>query len=166
MRPHGTAQSLEQRRLEALRLHGLGMRASRIAAKLGASRQSVNRWLRAARRRGRKALAAKPVPGRPAKLTPTQLRQLRRVLIQGAMASGHSTDLWTCPRIAKTIAGRFGVRYHVDYLPRLLRALGFSCQKPESTASERDEEAIRRWIAKDWPRIKKTLPDGGPTAFS
>jgi transposase len=142
------------------------MKASLIAVRLGASRQSVNRWLRAARRRGRKALAARPAPGRPAKLTPTQLGQLRRLLIRGALAAGYATNLWTCPRIAKTIGQRFGVHYHVDYLPRLLDALGFSCQKPESTASERDEEAIRGWIARDWPRIKKTPPAGAPTSSS
>jgi transposase len=82
------------------------------------------------------------------------------------VAAGFSTNLWTCPRIAQTIAARFGVRYHVDYLPRLLRTLGFSCQKPESTASERDEAAIRSWIAKDWKRVKKTPPAGAPTSFS
>jgi len=166
MRPHGSAKSLEQRRLEALRLHEQGVKPSRIAARLGTSPQSVNRWVRAARRKGKQALAARPVPGRPAKLTPGQRRHLSRVLIRGAVAAGYSTDLWTCPRIAATIAARLGVRYHVDYLPRLLRTLGFSCQKPESTASERDETAIRRWIAKDWPRIKKTPLEGAPTSFS
>jgi transposase len=49
----------------------------------------------------------------------------------------------------------YGVRYHVDHIPRLLGSLGFSCQKPERRAVERDEAAIQRWMQQDWPRIKK-----------
>jgi hypothetical protein len=33
--------------------------------------------------------------------------------------------------------------------------LGWSCQKPERRAVERDEVAIARWMQQDWPRIKK-----------
>jgi transposase len=133
---------------------------------LGTTRQSVNRWLRASRGKGRRALSPKPVPGRPAKLTPAQRRQFARVLIQGARAAGYATNLWTCPRIRRILHKQFGVNYHVDYLPRLLKALGFSCQKPESSAIERDEKAIRQWMGRDWRRIKKTPPDGTPISFS
>jgi hypothetical protein len=33
--------------------------------------------------------------------------------------------------------------------------LGWSLQRPERRAVERDESAIARWIAHEWPRIKK-----------
>jgi hypothetical protein len=33
--------------------------------------------------------------------------------------------------------------------------LGWSCQRPERKARERNEEAIRRWVRHRWPRIKK-----------
>jgi transposase len=111
-------------------------------------------------------LAAKPVPGRPKKLTTAQRRRLAQVLIQGPLAAGYATNLWTCPRIGQVLRKQFGVNYHVDYLPRLLRALGFSCQKPESTAIERNEKAIRQWMSRDWRRVKKTPPDGTPISFS
>ncbi|MCH8316166.1 MAG: winged helix-turn-helix domain-containing protein [Planctomycetes bacterium] len=71
-----------------------------------------------------------------------------------------------CPRIAKLIERKFGVGYHVDHLPRLLRGLGFSCQKPTRRAKERDAEAIRRWVAVDRPRIKKRRRVSGPTSSS
>ena len=67
----------------------------------------------------------------------------------------YHTDLWTCPRVADLIRARFGVSYHPDHIGRLLRSLGFSPQKPQRRAVERDEEEIRRWEAEDWPRIKK-----------
>jgi transposase len=157
---------LERRRLEAVRLHGRGFKPSRIAQQLGATRQSVNRWLRGFRRKGRAALAARRTPGRPTRLSAGQRRQLSQLLIRGPVAAGFSTNLWTCPRIALLLRQQLGVNYHVDYLPRLLRSLGFSCQKPESSAIERDEKAIRNWVLRDWTRIKKTPPGKTPTSFS
>lgn len=71
--------------------------------------------------------------------------------------AGFDTDLWTCPRVTQVIAQTFGVRYHVDHVWKLLHVLGWSCQKPQLWARERDETAIRRWREHDWPRIKKEL---------
>jgi transposase len=53
----------------------------------------------------------------------------------------------------------FDVEYHVDHLGRLLRSLGWTPQKPERQARERDEAAIRRWVKVDWPRIKRKRGD-------
>jgi hypothetical protein len=43
----------------------------------------------------------------------------------------------------------------------LRHRLGWTLQRPERRASERDEEAIARWVAQDWPRIKKGPPRFG-----
>jgi len=126
-----------------------------IARMLNTIAPSVWRWRKAYQRGGRKALTAKPVPGRPPRLTRRQRRSLANRLVKGARAHGFATDLWTCPRIARMIEECYGVRYHVDHIPRLMARLGFSCQKPERRAVERDEKAVRQWVRKDWPRIKK-----------
>jgi hypothetical protein len=47
------------------------------------------------------------------------------------------------------------VSYHPDHLGRILYELGFTPQKPEQLARERDEEAISRWRKVDWPCIKR-----------
>jgi transposase len=155
MRPQGSAEQLEHRRLEAIRRMRQGWSNTRISRTLGCTPQSVRRWRRVWRRRGKRALAAKPVSGRPSKLNARQRRSLAIRLTRGALANGFATDLWTCPRIAELVRREFAVHYHVDHIPRLLASLGFSCQKPRRQAAERDEEAIRRWVAVDWPRIKK-----------
>jgi hypothetical protein len=36
----------------------------------------------------------------------------------------------------------------------LRRRLGWTLQRPQR-ASERDEEAITRWVQQEWPRIKR-----------
>ncbi|WP_426367597.1 winged helix-turn-helix domain-containing protein [Streptomyces sp. E-08] len=33
--------------------------------------------------------------------------------------------------------------------------LGWRLQRPERRAAERDDAAIARWIAHEWPRIRK-----------
>ena len=103
-----------------------------------------------------KQLGARPAPGRPSKLTEAQREQLVGRLLEGPRASGYATELWTCPRIAVVIRRRFKVRDHAAHVGRLLRSLGFSPQKPERQARERDEEAIRGWVRDTWSRVKKT----------
>jgi transposase len=88
--------------------------------------QSVCRWLSEYRHKGAAGLAAKPVPGRPPKLNARRRRALVACLLKGAGAFGFATDLWTCPRIVQLIEQRYGVHYHVDAIPRVMAALGFS----------------------------------------
>jgi transposase len=146
---------LERRRRKAAELMKRGYHDAAIARRLNTTRQSVGRWRKLLCCHGAAALTAKPVPGRPPGLSPQQRRGLVARLLKGPLAYGFATDLWTCPRIAQMIEACYGVRYHVDHIPRLMAGLGFSCQKPERRAIERDEAAIRRWIDHDWPRIKK-----------
>jgi transposase len=132
-----------------------GRSDAQIARLLNATVPSVWRWRKAYERNGKQALIAKPATGRPRQLTRRQRDGLVSRLLKGATSQGFDTELWTCPRVAQLIERCYGVRYHVDHIPRLLGSLGFSCQKPERRAVERDEAAIQRWMQQDWPRIKK-----------
>lgn len=157
MRPKGSAAELEVRRRLAVRLLSQGKSRSEVAELVGASLSSVKRWKAAWKKGGVEAIAAKPHPGRKPKLTNAQKRQLERMLLRGPRAAGFSGGLWTCSQVAEAIRRRFGVIYHVDHVPRILQSLGWSCQKPELRARERDEAAIERWRTREWPRIKKEL---------
>ena len=156
MRPPGSPQELERRRVRALALLKEGLLPVEVARRVGVDRRSVRRWKRAAYRRGAAGVRAKPTAGRPPKLGPEHKRRLEVLLLDGAQAAGFHTDLWTCPRVAELIEQRFGVRYHVDHIGRLLHELDWSAQKPTRRALERDEKAIRRWVHERWPRVKKT----------
>lgn len=151
MRPTGSPEELERRRLRALALLEGGLLPSEVARRVGVDRRSVRRWKAAARKHGEAGVLARDVPGRPPKLKLAQKRRLEGLLLKGPLASGFDTDLWTCPRVAEVIQQRFGVDYHVDHVGRLLRDLGWSPQKPARRAVERDEQAIRRWVREDWP---------------
>ena len=162
MRPTGSPEELERRRLRALDLLKQGLLPSEVARRVGVDRRSVRRWKSAARQAGAAALRAKPAPGRPSKLAERQRRRLEALLLKGAQAAGFHTELWTCPRVAELIEQRFGVSYHVDHVGRLLHELGWSAQKPARRAIERNERQIRRWVRQDWPQVKKTPPAGAP----
>ena len=166
MRPFGSAQTLEARRRRALSLLDGGRSLTEVARKVGCHPSAVMRWRNAARRGGPGALRAKPVPGRPPRLRRRQFDRLVRLLLQGPISRGYSTDIWTTKRIADLIAEEFGVRYHRDHVGRLLHRLKWSCQKPDRRALERDEERIERWKRKEWPRIKKGLWTWAPTLSS
>ncbi|PYP29995.1 MAG: hypothetical protein DMD49_11715 [Gemmatimonadetes bacterium] len=112
-------------------------------------------WWQTYRRKGTRGLDAKPTPGRPPRLSTGQKRQLVKLLTRGALHAGYRTDLWTLPRVTELIHQQFGVRYHPAHVWKVLTTLGWSCQKPERRAVERDEVAIARWKRDEWPRIKK-----------
>lgn len=159
MRPQGSPKELERRRHRAIELLGQGYQPVDIARMVGVDRRSVRRWKASYHKKGEKGIHAKPASGRPAKLDQRALGKLERTLLRGSKAAGFATDLWTCPRIAQLIYALFGVRYHVDHIGRLLHALGWSPQKPERRAVERDEEGIKQWVKVEWPRLKKKHPD-------
>ena len=155
MRPTGSPKSLQRRREHALKLLNEGYQPVEVARTVGVDRRSVRRWNAAYREQGSEGIAARPAPGHPPKLDLRAQGQLERILMKGAEAAGFSSNLWTCPRVAEIIRKRFRVRYHVDHIGRLLHSMGWTPQKPQRRAVERDEEAIQRWIKQDWGRIKK-----------
>lgn len=155
MRPEGNPEVLQRRRERAITLLHQGYQPVEVARMVGVDRRSVRRWNAAYKHKGKKGIAATPNTGRPPRLDAKAKKQLEQALLEGAQAAGFPNDLWTCPRVAHLIKARFGISYHVDHIGRLLGSLGWSPQKPERRARERNEKAIKTWLKTQWPRIKK-----------
>jgi transposase len=155
MRPPGSAAELEARRRRAAEYFQEWKPLREIASLFGVSLTSVKRWKRTWKAEGVEGLAAKPHPGPEPKLSQAQRQSLVKILLEGPVAAGFRTDLWTCARVAQIVRKKFGVSYHRDHVRRILHDLGFSPQKPRRVAREQDAEAVERWRKKDWPRIKK-----------
>jgi transposase len=154
-RPKGSADLLEDRRRRALALVDAGCSLNEAARRIGCGASSVMRWWRARERGGESALKVRFSPGRPPKLKGKETERMIRLLVQGAMARGYRTNLWTTARIAQLIDEEFGVHYHPNHIGRLMHRLGWSHQKPKRRALERDEAAIEHWKRHKWPEIKK-----------
>jgi transposase len=60
------------------------------------------------------------------------------------------------------IRARFQVAYHPNHVGRLLRACGFTPQRPQTRAKERNDQRIRLWIRQEWSRAKKNFPASAP----
>jgi len=154
MRAKGTPAELEARRLRPGRLLGQGKSYSKVARLVGVTPSCVSKWTKALRRRSIKGLKAKPHPGPAPRLSATHKRQLVAALKKGAVAAGYDSDLWTCRRVRDVIGKILGICCDFNHVGRILHALGFSVQKPEARARERDEAAIARWRKQGWPRLK------------
>ena len=102
------------------------------------------------------ALRALPARGRPARLDDTQLQALGRALLQSPTEHGFESELWTLRRVGMLIRRLHGVAFGQTQVWRLLGSLGFSPQKPERRALERDEQAVRTWKRTSWPALKKS----------
>jgi transposase len=113
----------------------------------------VSQWLKRAREGGVEALYSQPPPGPTPRLPAEQFAQLPGLLARGAEAFGFIGEVWTAKRIAAVIREEFGVRYYPDHVGRLLRAAGWSPQKPIHRATQRDEAAIERWSTERWPAL-------------
>jgi transposase len=148
----------EGRRLRAFELKERGWKQTEIADALGVSEGAVSQWMKRATEEGVEGLKHKPPPGAAPRLSEEQRAKLAELLAHhDAETYGFRGKVWTCERVAELIHREFGVRYHPAHVSRLLRALGFSLQKPARRADQRDEEAIEHWKEDRWPELKKGL---------
>jgi transposase len=145
----------EARRLRAWELKQQGWRQRTIAAALGVTPGAVSQWLKRALTGGVEALRNQVRPGPTPKLAPEQRARIPDLLARGAEAYGFAGDVWTTARVAEVLAREFGVRYHPAHVSRLLRAGGWSVQRPIRRATQRDEAAIAAWYTERWPALKR-----------
>jgi transposase len=159
-------KTLEEMRLRAVRQVQEGARPDDVAAALGLNRSTVFAWVAAFRSGGRAALLAKPVPGRPPKLTARQLDELYRI-VAGSNPSQleFEFELWTRDLVRQVIARRFGVSMSVVSVGRWLRALGLSPQKPLHRAYQADPAAVQAWKEEQYPAIHARAKAEGATIY-
>ena len=166
-KPRSPRDWREARRLRAWTLHQQDWTGTAIGDALGVTKGAVSRWLKRAREGGIEALHSQPPPGPTPRLSAEQLAQLPTLLARGPEAFGFIGEVWTAKRVAAVIREAFHVRYHPDHVGRLLRAAGWSPQKPIRRATQRDEAAIERWITERWPALQaKPRRRGAPLSGS
>lgn len=159
--------AMEKRRKKAGKLFSEDYSAPEVARRLGVARQVAYRWKSAWDHGGSAALASKGPAGPKPRLTAEQTEQITQALLAGPAVHGYKTALWTLPRVASLIKEMTGIDYHPGHVWRLLGASGFSCQRPERRAVERDDKAIRRWSRTEWPALKKRpASKGEPSSLS
>lgn len=135
---------------------GRGMNIAEAARTFDVSRQAVYNWLDRKAAGGVRALRPRK-RGRPkgGTLEPWQCAQIAKQVLH------HYPDqlklpffLWTRQAVAMLIAQRFGNELSVSTVGRYLRQWGFTPQKPLRRAYEQDPQQVRRWLKREYPRIR------------
>lgn len=153
--PSERTKWLEKRRLKAGDCFQEGKIQAWVAKHFSVSTATANVWHKAWKRDKKNGLLSKGRSGRPPKLTKKQLERVEAALLKGPKAHGYATELWTLERIAKLTKELTKVSYHPGHVWKILGDLGWTSQKPETRARERNEKSIAKWVRREFPRIKK-----------
>jgi hypothetical protein len=77
-----------------------------------------------------------------------------------------SFELWTRALVQQLIAGRFEVRMSLSAVGRLLKALGFTVQRPAHRAWHQDPVLVEHSLAEEYPSIRaKAKREGAQVSF-
>jgi transposase len=143
------------RRLHAVLLNHRQHSSGEIARLLEAPRSKVSLWLQQYQSYGWEALLEGHRSGRPKELSRAQLSQLDDIIDSGPVAYGFPSSIWTSPMIARVIEEQFAVHFHPGHVRKVLKALGFSVQRPRRKLAKADPVEQDRWQRYTYPRLKK-----------
>lgn len=148
-------KELEKRRFKAGKLFGKGASQVSISKKLNVSRAAVCQWSAMWKKDKKKGLQSRGLPGFDSKLTSEKKKKLKTIILAGPIKSGYVTDFWTINRVRAVTKKELHIDLGYTRIWNTVLSLGFSCQKPERRARERNEKAITDWKFNTFPRLKK-----------
>jgi len=149
----GNQQELRNEIINNLKEQGLTQ--SQIAKAVNLSPGRVSQILKLIKAAGGE-IPRPTYKGAQMKLTDSQIEQLETLLDQGAEANGFEGDIWTGKRVSTLIKVHYKVSYHPNHIPKLLRSLGYSLQKPKTEDFRKDPSEVEKWKKERLPAIKKS----------
>lgn len=129
-----------------------GMSRAEAARLAGMERQALRDAVVRYNAEGIHGLSDRPRP-KPSRLTEGQQATLRALILRGPDPERDGMSSWTRADIADLIEARFGHRYHVSSLSKILRKLGFSRQKTRPSHPNADPKARVAWLKKGAARM-------------
>ena len=131
-------------RQQAVKAVRNGEAAASVARAFGVNERSVFRWLADFASGGQQGLLAKPIPGRPPKVGPEEMRWLATTLKEETPQQfKFEYALWTLALVGEVLYRQFGIKLSKGALSRLLKILGFSVQRPLYRAWQQDAALVK-----------------------
>jgi transposase len=159
-------EAMEQIRIRAVKQVQQGESPEKVIATLGFSRACIYNWLARYRAGGWHALKSGKHTGRPKKLDGTQIAWLYKTIRdKNPLQLKFSFALWTRSMVTRLIRKQFGLKLSETSVGRLLRQMGFSCQRPLYRAYQQDPKAVEHWKNAVFPQIKKRAKKLGATIY-
>ena len=159
-------QTLQAMRMQAIKAVQGGQSATDVAKALGINRQTIYRWMANYLSGGQKALVAKPIPGRPPKLTTEQMQWVAETVRDNTPQQYQfEFALWTLKIIGALIEKQFKIKLSVNAISRVMKLLGFTTQKPLYQAWQQDEKLVQQWQQERYPVIRKEARKVGATIY-
>lgn len=160
---HHTLQVMRQQAVKAARE---GATVASIAAAFGVSTRTVFSWLAQFAEGGQNALLAKPIPGRPPKISAEEMRWIAQAVRDNSPQQfKFEFGLWTLSLISELIKRQFGKSLALASVSRVMKLLGFSAQKPLYQAWQQDTRLVHEWETKTYPAIKAQARVQGATIY-
>ena len=159
-------EAMEQIRIRAVKRVQQGESPEKVIATLGFSRACIYNWLARYRAGGWHGLRSGKHTGRPKRLDGTQIAWINKTIRdKNPLQLKFSFALWTRSMVTRLIRKQFGLKLSESSVGRLLRQMGFSCQKPLYRAYQQDSEAVEYWKKTVFPQIKKRAKKLGATIY-
>ncbi|MDN0085783.1 IS630 family transposase [Crenobacter sp. SG2305] len=160
---HHTLQVMRQQAVKAIRE---GQSVQSVAAAYGVNPRTVFRWLADFANGGQNALLAKPIPGRPPKVTADEMSWLAKAVKDNTPQQfKFEFGLWTLSLIGELIRREFGKKLSLASVSRVMKLLGFSVQKPLYQAWQQDAALVRQWESETYPGIREEAKKAGATIY-
>jgi len=155
-------KTLEEIRTRAVERVQAGESPEDVIRTLGFHRSCIYDWLARYRAGGWSGLKAKPLAGRPKKITGAQIGYLYRAIV-GKTPLQHRFEfaLWTLRLVQWLIYEDLGLKLSRASVARLLKQMGLSCQRPLFRAMEQNAERVERWKRDQYPQIQKLAKQSG-----
>jgi len=141
------------KRIHALLYIADNKSVAEVSQLLDLGAQTVRDYLHAFILQGAESLHYRRPPGRPARLTKGQRKELTELISAGPEAAGYTSGCWTAVMVQDLILHHFNVEYHPHYICNLLDQLGLSFQKARFVSNHLDEAARNHWLTETWPEI-------------
>lgn len=148
-------QAMEYMRIQSIRLYKQRKEITEISEFFGVTIDAVYKWIRKYKQDGKKSLKMRKAKGAEPKLDKDNKKQIISWLRKSAMEFGFETPLWDCKRVQIIIKKELNKSISISNLWETLRRWNLTPQKPEKEALEKNPEAVKKWLKKEWPKIEK-----------